>query len=178
MTKTSRQKFVLAGTGIIFTSLSLLIYPAKAEQACVRTTAGQRVCGELLPKEGGNVAQKLEANEFTFELQGCQRSGDNVKCNVLITNVGESDRELSVANDSRMISTSGEEFKATEVQFGQTKSSSDITLRLIRGVPIKAVLSFKGTPSRVSNIAALDVIYHTSSSSFQSIAFRNVAIQK
>ena len=168
------QNMVLAGSGIISTSLSFLGHPAIAEQACVRTNAGQRVCGELLPKEGGNVAQKIESTGFTFELQGCRRSGDDVSCNILITNVGDSDTICSLNNSSRIISTSGEEFAATKVQVGQGSS------RLIRGVPVKAVLSFRNTPSRVSNLAVLEVSYEYPpiSNKERSIQFRNVTIQK
>mgnify|MGYP000367029689 CR=1 FL=1 len=174
MTTIFQWQLVLAGVGVIFTSLSCLSYPAIAEQACVRTSAGQSVCGELLPKERGNVTQKIEATGFIFELQGCRRSGDDVSCNILITNVGDSDTICALSNSSRIISTSGEEFEANKVQVGSGSS------RLIRGIPVKAVLSFRNTPSRVSNLAVLEVSYEYPpiSNRERSIQFRNVAIQK
>jgi hypothetical protein len=52
-------KGVAVFTGITSISLFPLKYPVLAQQACVRTDAGQKVCGQLLP---GGSSVSLEGN--------------------------------------------------------------------------------------------------------------------
>ena len=59
---------------------------------------------------------------------------------------------------SRMIATSGEEFKAREAQLGERKSGSSAdSVTMIRGVPIRATLSFNDIPSSIRSLAVLEV---------------------
>lgn len=118
-----------------------------------------------------------------FELQGCQKSDDTLRCTLLITNMGDSDRALRInanypyGTQSRVISASGEEFIAEQVQFGQDRNNY-VEKQMIRGVPVKAVLSFK-VSSKVSSLAVLEVGYgfYNPDRVNKTIQFRNIAIQ-
>lgn len=156
---------------------------ALAEQACVRTDAGAKVCGELLPAEGKSVAQRQEENEFVLELQGCKRSSDIVKCSLLIENVASNDRKLwlhgGYGPPTRMISTSGEEFNAKQAQLGQQNSSSYVEVPLIRSVAMQGIVTFEDIPRQIDNLAVLEVRYgfYEPSQTYTSVQFRNVSIE-
>ena len=113
------------------------------------------------PKKKPIVAlQKIEADNFTFELKECKMSGTNVTCDLLITN-NDQDRELKLNNksyrpSSRIFDDFGNEYGATQVQIGNKKGSHPRIL-LISGVPTRVKLYFEKVSPQASRITLLEV---------------------
>ncbi len=110
--------------GVLGCVVSMGASTALAEQACVRTSAGAKVCGELLPAEGGNLAQRQEENEFVFELQGCKRSSSTVICDLLLTDLSAKSRIIALngsntSPQTRSISTGGDEIRPEKLRLGK-----------------------------------------------------------
>ena len=113
------------------------------------------------PKEKPKVAlQKVEADNFTFEVKECKMSGANIICNLLITN-NDQDRELRLYNKdyrplSRIFDDFGNAYGANQVQIGSKKGSHPRTL-LISGVPTGTKLYFEKVSTQASRITLLEV---------------------
>ncbi|MBW4556568.1 MAG: hypothetical protein KME59_11610 [Trichormus sp. ATA11-4-KO1] len=182
------QKFAILSSGSL-ASIFVLSFShlALAQQTCVRTDAGNIVCGALMPQGSDKTtpkqdASRIEANGFSFQLQNCLRSGTNVTCNLLITKIEDrsGDRDglfLVNANNSRIINVSGEEFVARSIQLGEKQGASAQT-NLVSGVPLKASISFE-VPAQFSKLALLEVGYtfYNPGYNVRTAQFRNVTIE-
>jgi hypothetical protein len=121
-----------------------------------------------------NSSQALEANGIKFELQRCVRSGNNVNCNLLLTNLEQRDQRFNFdGNRSRLISVSGEEFSPESVYLGGRRSYS---INLVSQIPIKATVSFKQIPQNASKLALVEIVYYIPGGQLDTVQFRNVAL--
>jgi hypothetical protein len=133
--------------------------------------------------QGKQSKPTIEDNDFKFELQGCQRSGESVRCNLVVTNIGDKDRPFTLRASysepiSRIITKSGEEFGATLAESGKQKHNVEVELRLIQGVPVRAALKFERIPRQVSDLAVLEIGYRFFEPyGTARVQFRNVSIQ-
>jgi hypothetical protein len=96
--------------------------------------------------------QVIEYNGLKWELQNCQRGGQRVICNFLITNIGQEDNNVHLSTSSRIFDLSGNEYSAKETQVGKNNYSTT----LIRGIPTKASISFE-LPREITKFAVLEV---------------------
>ncbi|WP_414754236.1 hypothetical protein [Anabaena sp. CCY 9910] len=103
--------------------------------------------------------QKVEDNDYRVQLQGCKRSNEKVKCDLLITNLANKDRYFRLwIGGSRMISDSGDVFSPKEVQVGiSSDSSSGDTL--VTNIPIKGSITFEEIPKQINNFSILELNY-------------------
>ena len=106
------------------------------------------------------VISKVQANNFTFELEQCKRSGKNVTCDLLITNNDE-DRELVIYNRNyetycRIFDDFGNEYGAFEVQIGKEKGNHPEIL-LVSSVPTRATLYFDKVSPKANKITLLEL---------------------
>ncbi len=185
-------KFLRISTIASLSLAGLCIFSASviAQRACVMTDAGKAVCGKLLPDNDGKAQatsdkqQILESDEYRFELQSCRRNGQSVRCNLIITNLASVDRKFRLSSSrkppSRLITTAGDQIMAQQVQLGQSQSPFQLTVLLIKGIPLKASLDFDGIPAQAKSLAVLEIGYSSYSSESTSIyrtsQFHNVSI--
>ncbi|MFB2937558.1 hypothetical protein ACE1B6_20105 [Aerosakkonemataceae cyanobacterium BLCC-F154] len=191
---------------IIVTNLSLtglltfsIVSSAIAEQACVRTTTGNVICGTIMPQSASQDSsiqrQRVEKNGLRFELQNCVRNGDAVDCNLIITNIGQKNRDLKLYSSqasgtgrspSRAISNSGDEFSTTIYELGNERTTSSWRVRktLVPDVPMKAKFTFNDVTSQTNQLALIEIGFGvldpgTISTNFSgsTAQFRNVVIQ-
>ncbi len=175
-----------------------IVSPAISEQACVRITTGNVVCGTLVPRTASQDTsmqpQRVEKNGFRFELQRCVRNGDAVDCSLLITNIGQRTRDLKLYSSqasgtgrapSRAISTSGEEFATTIYELGNDKTTYNWRVRntLAPGVPMRAKFTFNDVTPQTTQLALVEIGFGvldtgTISTNFSgsTAQFRNVVI--
>ncbi len=173
--------------------------PAIAEQACVRTTADNVVCGTLIPQTASQdipmQPQQVERNGFRFELQRCVRNENAVDCSLLITNVGQITRDLKLYSSqasgtgrspSRAISTSGEEFSTTIYELGNDKTTYSWRVRntLVSDVPMRAKFTFNDVLPQTTQLTLVEIGFGvldtgTISTNFSgsTAQFRNVVIE-
>lgn len=110
------------------------------------------------------AAQVVTAHGFRFELKSCQQSDARITCHLLIQNLARTDRPLHLQaykypTHSRLISPSGEEFHADQIQFGQRSHSQQVTAQLVTQVPIKARINFSTPQKTVNQATIVEVIY-------------------
>lgn len=155
---------------------------------CLTTTAASdphliAKASSIKVAQGKQSQPLIEDNDFKFELQGCQRSGESVRCNLVVTNIGDKDRPFTLRASysepiSRIITKSGEEFGAALAESGKQKHNVEVELRLIRGVPVRAALKFERIPRQVSDLAVLEIGYRFFEPyGTARVQFRNVPIQ-
>ena len=119
----------------------------------------------------------VEDNSFKFQLQGCQRTSKNVTCSFLVTNLADKDRSVRIfaTSGSRSFDFSGNEYAAQIAQIGKDQSSIRADTVLLTGIPVKASVSFE-LPGRVTQLAALEISYHSDGAS--NAVFRDVPITR
>ncbi len=126
------------------------------------------------PAKLAKSMMKIEAKNFTFELQECKLSGGILTFLFLITN-NENDRGLQIS-DARIIDDSGNETDASWYQLGNYSYGYWARNTLASGIPMKAIITFENIPDNINLIALLE-LYGDSSGSFK-LQFRNIPITK
>lgn len=134
-----------------------------------------------------NSKQVQEAEMFKFTLLGCKRTAGGVSCNLQVVNGDSDDRELALhtgsnPNQTRIFDQSGSEYGSTTVKLGNRQSSfgSYPSLKLIRGVPTGASLTFSGASSPVDGIAMLELHATVKENPWRefTVRFRDVPVSK
>ncbi|MDJ0570759.1 MAG: hypothetical protein QNJ53_17175 [Pleurocapsa sp. MO_192.B19] len=130
--------------------------------------------------------QIVEDNGIRFELKGCNRSGQSVKCKFTLSNQSN-DRKLTlIPGKTRMIDFSGNEYFSTSIQSkyfyfstgiqysNQSGSSSDWRNRSQEKISIY----FLEIPTEIREIAALKLVYtRPSLSGHYTVKFRNIILE-
>ena len=169
--------------------------PAVAEEVCVRTAAGNVVCGTLVNHSAApSQPQRVEAHGFRFDLQSCTRNDSGgVNCAVLITNLQNRDRELKLYSSeargtgrapSRAISPLGEEFVTRTYNLGNASSDGrwwKVTNTLVSGVPMQSQFTFETVGPQTNDLVLVEIGFYPNDGSYNQVPgitaqFRNVAI--
>jgi mRNA-degrading endonuclease HigB of HigAB toxin-antitoxin module len=117
-------------------------------------------------EQGTSTAtQTFEDNGLKFDLKNCQRVQQTVTCNLLITNFGNPDRQVGLYGNHNYVyvpkpqifDDSGNQYVVKQVQFGKEKSTTNAWTTLIKGIPVKATISFE-LPQEVTKLAVLEVV--------------------
>jgi uncharacterized Zn ribbon protein len=90
-----------------------------------------------------------EVGDLKFELQGCQRSGKKVTCSVWVTNTSKDTSGYVRVDSTRLVDTAGEQYKSSV--------RSNISLSLVKDVPIKISATFMDVPTSVQDIALFEI---------------------
>jgi len=115
-----------------------------------------------------------EAEGHLFELEGCNRKNDKVKCDLLVTSKNQ-DRLLTFWGTSRLIDA-GNEIFASHIWLGNKDNAggnNQIQKELTRNVPLKMSLEFEGVDPSVSSkgIGLIELVC----SGFK-VQFRNIKV--
>lgn len=134
--------------------------------------------------------QTVEAKGFSFLLQGCERSGGRVICYLLITNNDEDSglciNDIIDANKaSRLFDDLGNGYRSISPQLGKNggNSSDFAESLLVRGIPMRASVTFEDVSSQAKMIAMLELFCRNglctklSGSGFK-VQFRNIPFSK
>ncbi|WP_299410404.1 hypothetical protein [Acaryochloris sp. IP29b_bin.148] len=106
------------------------------------------------------VIQVVEDNDYRTKLQGCKRSNENIKCDLLITNLLKKDRYFRLwTRESRMISDAGDEFIPKEVQIGIKSGNFNSGNTLVSSIPVKGSITFEGVSRKINNFSLLELKY-------------------
>ncbi|KJH73253.1 hypothetical protein [Aliterella atlantica] len=160
---------------VLVTTVSSLIFGI----ATTEITSGSPATLAQTPqqKKPQGQASVVEDNSFKFQLQGCQRTGKNVTCSLLVTNLAEKDRSVTIfaRSGSRSFDFSGNEYAAQIAQIGKDQSSIRAKTVLLTGIPVKASVSFE-LPGKVTQFAALEISYHSDGAS--KAVFRDIPVTR
>lgn len=147
----------------------------------------------------GNTAHlggpKVTSDDFSFELGGCQRSGQNITCEFFVKNTAADDRVFTLyANNysdsiksSRLIDSSGNELYPAALSLGSRTGDARrlwLKLSLVPQVSTKASLTFLDPAGRVESIRLLRLTFQREGkpyvprgNNYDYADFKNVRIQ-
>lgn len=138
----------------------------KSKLGATASTEG-RTEPEAAPKPKANAALRQEVSGFLFELKKCQRSGDSVECELMITNNRE-DRLIRIYPwGCRLIDESGNEASGNRRTFSSM---------LVQGVATRALILFEDV-SPQAKVATLVDFGIDGAEDFR-LQFRNVPLQQ
>ena len=141
---------------------------AVAEEACVRTSAGNVVCGTLVPKSSSNsnrtdsdvTIDSQPHGSVTWDLKSCARIQKKVRCVLSLSS--SQDTGISIYASTRIVDSEGTSYSASLVQFGAKKISGGGSLyagigdSMAKGAHYKTIFEFEGVPASVSRINLLE----------------------
>jgi hypothetical protein len=169
------QTSVLAS--MVLSSLSIYSNPVSAQQrACVITDEGTTVCGKLTTptkKPNSNPGYRKEVDDFVFLLRGCNRSGENVRCNLIITNKrSERTLEINRAN-CKIVDSTGKSHYSPILDLDGKIGNNDSypQVNIAPGVEYATVFVFKDIPEQITRSQLLEI----SLQNRKSVQFRNVS---
>jgi|GEM_PF-6685021 hypothetical protein len=149
-------KKILVFTGSVVISTLIANQPASAQRVCIVTDTGKVECGRVREDSIPKKSQSLEFEDFTLTLQDCQRLNKNVKCSFFVTMKKDGKLYLRYGKISDFY---GSNYDASSIKFGQNlrQNSDGVWGELLRGIPLKATLTFEEIPDPVRKIAALQM---------------------
>ena len=118
---------------------------------------------------------RVDANNFTFELQNAKLSGKYLTIYLLITNNNNSDIQIAFCG-SRIIDSQGREFRQEQVNVGNQSGWPCIYNTLVPGVPTKAGASFNDLPADINFLSLFE--FEFSAGRYFKVQFRNIPITK
>ena len=130
--------------------------------------------GITLPPGTKKPIQVIKMNGFVFALQSCSNVSGSVSCNLLITNTKQ-DRDLHFSSyKSRIIDKAGNICLGDTMQLGN-KEGREANVQMIRDVPIKAAISFKGVLPEIQTATVIELYFGSRGGKAQ---FRNVSLKQ
>lgn len=133
-------------------------------------------------QESNNELAVAEGEEYKGVLKSCNRSGESVTCDVLITNkkrdhsktlyVFDKSNSYTRNSYSRIIDINGNEYPASSIKSG-IKEGRGITVNFVQGVPQKVTVSFNKIPVEVNKLALLEVAGFSFKLEFRDFAISN-----
>jgi hypothetical protein len=103
------------------------------------------------------IQSVYEVGDLKFELQGCQRSGKKVTCSAWITNTSKDTRGWVGFDATRIVDTSGVQYKPSLLQNFSRAERDNAPLSLVKDVPIKMSATFIDVPTSVQDIALFEL---------------------
>lgn len=100
--------------------------------------------------------QKIDENNFRFELNGCKKSGSLVYCDLTVINNGV-DREIAVGNLTKLFDEAGNNYPASEVNVA-LKSGRSVSAKFISKVRVKVRFTFANVALETEKIKLLSVV--------------------
>jgi hypothetical protein len=114
---------------------------------------------------------KIEINNFKFEMKACQRDGEDVICNLQLTSMATEEQSISLFADCSRVTNDQKEFGGFNAQIGQGSSAT-----LSTGMSRQAFITFRGIKSSVNALETIEIAYSTDDGD-GTIKFRNITIQ-
>lgn len=165
-------RLISSETGEIFSAAATDI--AKDKEVLALMNAANPERKPLIPSgdsRKNREVTKVVADDFTFELSGCRRSGNSVSCEFAVINNASEDRVLQIFADnyhistksSRLIDANGNEYYPTGSRLGSAVGDARqlwVKLALVPQVPTRASLRFEGISSSVSSITLLRITFN------------------
>jgi TolB-like protein len=169
-------------TGEIFSAASIDMAKDKEVLALMRNGGSGRRSQSPAENPNEQNVKTVVAVDFTFELNGCRRSGQSVTCELSIINNASEDRLLDLYGDnyhistksSRLIDDKGSEYYPLTAWVGNGTDNANqgtcklcppsrqlwIKISLVPQVPTKASLRFDGVGPNVNSISLLRVTFN------------------
>ena len=164
-------RLISSETGEIFSAAATELAKDKEVLALMKVVSPERKSQIGSGDSQNQELTKVVADDFTFELSGCRRSGNNVTCEFAVINNASEDRLLQLFGDnyhistksSRLIDANGNEYYPTGSRLGSAVGDTRqlwVRLSLVPQVPTRASLRFEGISAGVSSITLLRITFN------------------
>lgn len=158
-------------SGKVVVSKAVNIPKTKRIVELLQETVSPQTIGET---KGTQAIAEQRIEDFVFELQGCELSGQTVTCEVMIVNKAH-DRQITIYSSSRIFDDSGNEYGAKTIQLGNESGYYAAVNNLISGVPVKAVFRSEQVLKKINQVAVLELSFKLGENPFK-LQFRNVPL--
>ena len=99
-----------------------------------------------------------ETNGILYQFVGCQQSGENLTCGVLLTTLTQDFGMYLTGNDARIIDLAGNQYSPRMFQFGDYgRQFLSGRINLVKGVPLKIVIHFQGVGTKMNGASLLEL---------------------
>jgi hypothetical protein len=167
----------LCTLGLITVSLPVMAAPP---EACVKTSAGDVVCGTPVPKPpksnqpGNDETIDTQAHEdgVTVELKSCVKGARNTaSCTFVLKSRQDQNFTLYTARYAKLVDSAGNEYSSDKVKVGN-RTGESFAVPMAKGATYRAVFNFVDVPASLSQVVLLQI----GGNYGHLIKFRNVPI--
>lgn len=106
-------------------------------------------------------APTVKSDFFSFELQGCRRSGSTVSCEFVITNEDKDRRLVFGDYNSKLFDNMGNEGRPKNVYIANQSGMYFADAVMVSGVPVKARIEFEGISPQATRISLITILCST-----------------
>lgn len=160
-------RLIDTATGELFSAASSEMVKDKEVLALLGASVTETKADSPSGTASRSNSRKVMSDDFSFELSGCQRTGQSITCELSVTNIASEDRGFilygSSSNESsRLIDSSGNEFHISAFQLGTARGYGRRPLRLqmVPQVSTKASLTFNDPAvAKVTSIRLLRIAF-------------------
>ncbi len=152
----------LCTLGLTTVSLPVMAAP---QEACVKTSAGDVVCGTPVPKppksnQPGNdetIDTQVHGEGITLELKSCVKGARNtVSCTLVLRSPQDQNFTLYTARYSKLVDSAGNEYNSDKVKVGN-RTGESLTLPMAKGATYRAIFNFVDVPASLSQAVLLQI---------------------
>ena len=129
-----------------------------------------------LPK--ANTSKTQIKHEIKYELVGCYKKSDKVKCELIITRLGKNLYFYILYSGTIIHDTDGNVYNVTDIKLGKSYKNNKKFIRtlLISNSMAKVILQFKRVPVGVTRLSLLKIQVRNNNGS--SASFHNIDLKK
>jgi hypothetical protein len=118
----------------------------------------------------------VHGNGIIYKMYGCTKQSNTVNCSFLLTSDKDKIGVIGVGSrGTRFIDFNGNEYYSSYARIGNESSGGNgsVSNELIRGIPIKASISFDNIPENVNQFATLELHEYVTEIRFDNISISN-----
>jgi hypothetical protein len=138
---------------LISTEFSSRVFAATSEAKTTIPTAKQQPI-QLIAQ------QTVQIDLLAATLQGCNRQGTSVNCNLLFTSNSDSNVRVYCLGDSILTDTSGNDYTCQKINIANVieTNGSYADYKFNQGIPKKVVVTFNEIPTQIEQIAIFELL--------------------
>lgn len=130
-------------------------------------------------KKEKSSEQTIRTRNYTFELRGCFKSGNDVSCNLSVTSQKQ-DKTLTLYGGTRLFDNLGNEYLSSSLQIANSHGrmrhySNSISKQLISDVPTKVTIKFSNVSNDAQSVPKFSIKAKSQSNSFN-VVYRKFAL--
>jgi TolB-like protein len=131
------------------------------------------------PSPERKTLRRVDAQEFTFEVQSCRSSGQAVTCYLTVTNKGnDTVLQFGYGHRTRIIDDNGNEYHMETVRLGnQQNQRYEVQNKMVSDISVKASLTFEKVSPQIGRINLLEIGCARNFNAF-SVQFRNISLSR
>lgn len=128
---------------------------------------------QLNPKVNEDNIRVANHGGVTYSLHGCAKTGGSVTCSFLLISEKDTGAYISTSSgysSTKFIDFEGNEYSVNDARIGsKTVHGSSVKNNLLKGIPLKASVSFNNVPDSINKMAILYIELGSGSIRFDNV---------